>query len=126
MRRVRRRGTAGVAGCRKRDRPDAEPLRHRHRRREAARLEGVRRILSFLFDVQPREAQVVAETRRLQQRRFSFAERHRRAWRHHLFVAPHRRDAAAQRLERERAFRFREVVASEQRRLARGTEILRL
>ena len=54
---------------------DAERLGHRDRRREPARLEGIGGVLSFVLDVQPVEAQVLAEAMRVQQRRHPFAER---------------------------------------------------
>ena len=94
---------------------DAERLGHADRRRQPACLEGIGGVLPFVLDVQPVEAQVLAEAARVQERRHPFAEGHGRGRGHDFFVAPHRRDARVQRVAGERAARLREVVAGEKR-----------
>ena len=126
--RIGRHRVRGVARRRHRQRRGAERFRARHGRGLSARLERVGRVQRFVFDVEPRQPELRAETRRVQQRREAFTERDRRFARedgHHLGVAPHRSHAIAQRLARPRA-RGREVVAREQRHRARGAEVMRL
>ena len=74
---VGRRGVAGVAGGRQRDRRRAEILRARDRRRLPARLERVGRVERFVLDVEAIEAERGAERARVEQRREPFAERDR-------------------------------------------------
>ena len=105
------------------ERRRAEMRGLRHRRRQAARLEGVGGIERLVLDEEPIEAERVAEPRRVDQRRPPFAERDRRLaveQRHQLAIAPHVRLASGERLRLPCA-RGRRVVAGEQRHAADDT-----
>jgi len=113
---VGRRGVAGVAGRRQRDRLRAQILGARDRGRLSPRLERVGRVERFVLDVEPIEAEGRAERARVEQRREPFAEGDRRLaveQRQQLAVAPHVRLASRQAVARP-GTRPVEIVAGQQ------------
>ena len=117
LRGVGRHRIAGIPGRGHRHRRHAERPRPRNRGRLAARLERVRRVERLVLHVEPVQAELRAESRRVNQRRESFAERDRvftAKKRHQLAVAPHVGRAILQAVTRPASGRI-EIVAGQQR-----------
>jgi hypothetical protein len=94
--RVGRGGVSGVAGSGQRNGRGAKRLGARHRRRLAARLEGVGRVECLVLDEEAIQADAFAEPTGAQERREAFAERDRGfagEERQHLAIPPHVRCA---------------------------------